>query len=63
MNKTVIKELSSEDKKKYILSKGWKTWWNNENWVHTGIMQGANLDMCGIDLNAAYRCQKNHEKK
>ncbi|WIC41422.1 hypothetical protein MA9V1_158 [Chryseobacterium phage MA9V-1] len=56
-------ELTSEEKKAYIQSKGWTTLWHNNYWVHSGIMAGANLDYCGIDLESAYKCQLKHEQQ
>lgn len=52
-----------EDKEKYLLSKGWFPMWNDNNWVHSGIMAGANLDYCGVDLESAWKIQMKHEGK
>lgn len=49
------KELTKAEKEAFIISKGWQTWWNDNNWIHTTIMAGANLDMCGVSLDQAYR--------
>lgn len=43
---------------KYLLDKGWNTLWSDDNWVHYGIMRGANVDNCGVDLKTALKIQK-----
>jgi hypothetical protein len=52
--------LSDEEKKQYIESIGWITWYNEDNWIHTTIMAGANWDYCGLNLNEAYECTLKH---
>lgn len=56
-----MSQLTKNEKKEYIKSKGWTTLWNENNWVHYTIMAGANIDYCGIDLDGAYDCQKKQE--
>jgi len=46
------------DNKKYLIENGWYTLWNDDNWVHPVIMQGANLDYCGVGIGDALIIQK-----
>ncbi|CAL2094758.1 hypothetical protein [Tenacibaculum sp. 190524A02b] len=52
-----MKHPTQEQKKEYLISKGWKTLWNENNWIHYGIMSGANIDCCGLNIEDAYQCQ------
>jgi len=49
-----MKAITKTDKIDYVKSKGWTTLWNEDNWVHYGLMSGANIDRCGISLDMAY---------
>lgn len=55
--------MEKEEKEKYLISKGWTTWWNDSNWVHPGIMAGANIDRCGVYLESAWKIQMRQEGK
>lgn len=54
---------TEKEKRDYLSSKGWSTLWNKDNWVHQGIMAGANLDYCGVDIESALRIQEKEENK
>ncbi|MBF0577718.1 hypothetical protein [Dysgonomonas sp. GY617] len=56
-----MEDMTEKEKRDYLFSKGWTTLWNEDNWVHRGIMQGANLDWCGVSLRSALEIQKQKE--
>ncbi len=55
--------MEESEKRDFLYSKGWTTLWHHDNWVHRGIMKGANLDYCGVDIDSALRIQKQEDEK
>lgn len=48
--------MYKEKIEKHLRENGWQTHWNENVWIHPEIMKGANLDMCGLSLEQAYKC-------
>ncbi|SFO04994.1 hypothetical protein SAMN05421741_11832 [Paenimyroides ummariense] len=53
--------MSKEEKEKYLKDNGWFTLWADHYWVHSGIMAGANLDYCGVDIDSAVKIQQKRD--
>lgn len=46
-------KITIQQAKKELFKHGWSTLWNDNYWVHSGIMRGANLDYCGVGMEDA----------
>lgn len=47
--------MNKEEIEKQLIKHGWTTWYHKDNWVHTKLMSGANLDYCGVNLTTAIK--------
>lgn len=51
--------MNKEQIEKELIKHGWTTWYHKDNWVHTKLMAGGNLDWFGVDLATAIKINNN----